>query len=53
MVRDVLARVDKAIHAIGQTMGNIGIAVLVAMMLLTVADVFLRYVFNRPIMGME
>lgn len=31
--------------------GTIGIAVLVAMMLLTVVDVFLRFTFNRPIVG--
>ena len=29
----------------------IGVAVLILMMLITVADVFLRYVFNSPIVG--
>ena len=31
--------------------GIIGIVFLIAMMLLTVTDVFLRYFFNRPVMG--
>ncbi|MFC1946195.1 TRAP transporter small permease [Chloroflexota bacterium] len=34
-----------------RVIGHGAIGVLVAMMLLTVADVFLRYVFSRPIIG--
>jgi TRAP-type C4-dicarboxylate transport system permease small subunit len=40
-----------AISLAAKGMDIAGIVVLVLMMLLTVADVFLRYVFNRPIVG--
>jgi TRAP-type C4-dicarboxylate transport system permease small subunit len=41
----------KTIDSIGRWVGRIGIGVMLAMMLLTVADVFLRYAFSRPITG--
>lgn len=41
----------RAIYAVSRFIGDFGAVVLVAMMLLTVADVFLRYAFNRPIQG--
>lgn len=42
---------EKAIFAVSRFMLRIGQFTLVLMVLLTVADVFLRYVFNRPILG--
>lgn len=39
------------INQVSRVAGAIAIVFLVAMMLLTVADVFLRYVFNAPIKG--
>jgi TRAP-type C4-dicarboxylate transport system permease small subunit len=41
----------RVIYAVSRFIGGFGAVVLVAMMLLTVADVFLRYTFNRPIQG--
>jgi TRAP-type C4-dicarboxylate transport system permease small subunit len=41
----------RIIYAVSRFIGDFGAAALVAMMLLTVADVFLRYAFNRPILG--
>lgn len=41
----------KAVFPLSRFMLFIGQVVLVFMVLLTVADVFLRYVFNRPILG--
>jgi TRAP-type C4-dicarboxylate transport system permease small subunit len=43
--------VYRAIALVAKVMDVAGICVLVLMMLLTVADVFLRYAFNRPIVG--
>ena len=43
---NVLSRI---IHSISRGMGLIAICILVAMMILTVLDVFLRRVFNSPI----
>ena len=51
MSRRILARTETVINVIARTIGYTGMGVLVAMMLLTVADVFMRYVFNRPILG--
>jgi len=42
---------EKAIFPFSRFMLFIGQLILVMMVLLTVADVFLRYVFNRPILG--
>jgi TRAP-type C4-dicarboxylate transport system permease small subunit len=41
----------KAIHALSRIMNMAASMVLAAMMLLTVADVFMRYFLHRPILG--
>jgi TRAP-type C4-dicarboxylate transport system permease small subunit len=46
-----LGLVVKAINQISLIAGVMGIVFMVAMMLLTVGDVFLRFVFNKPILG--
>ncbi len=51
MSSHIFARTEAIINIIARMLGYIGIGVLVVMMLLTVADVFMRYVFNRPILG--
>ena len=43
--------VETAIIFVSRLLNNIGVFFLIAMMLLTVADVFMRYVLNRPILG--
>ena len=48
--RAVIA-INKVVHPISRAIHSVGLAVLVAMMLLTFFDVALRYVFNRPIGG--
>lgn len=42
---------EAAINRISRTLNAIGVTFLMAMMLLTVADVLMRYLFNRPILG--
>jgi TRAP-type C4-dicarboxylate transport system permease small subunit len=42
---------EKTVNAVSHFANSIGMAVLVLMMLLTVADVFLRFAFNKPILG--
>jgi len=42
---------ETIINQISRVVGAIAVVFLVAMMLLTVADVFLRYVFSAPIKG--
>lgn len=42
---------QKTLHRISFTLNGIAIAVLFLMVLLTSADVFLRYLFNKPIKG--
>jgi len=42
---------DKTLHAISAGLNRIGVAVLFLLMILTSADVFMRYLFNRPIKG--
>jgi TRAP-type transport system small permease protein len=42
---------EKTVNAVSSFANSIGMAVLVLMMLLTVADVFLRFAFNKPILG--
>lgn len=44
-------RVEEKINALSRFLGVIAIGILLAMMLFTVANVFLRAVFNRPIPG--
>lgn len=51
MSTQILARTEKVLNIIFRTIGQIGVVVLIAMMLITVADVFMRYVFDRPIVG--
>ena len=41
----------RVINAVSVLFAKVGLVILVAMMLLTVAEVLLRYVFNRPILG--
>ena len=42
---------EKTVNAVSRFANSIGMAVLVLMMLLTVADVFLRFAFNKPLLG--
>lgn len=42
---------NRIISSISQWIHSVGLGILVALMFLTFADVFLRYVFNRPIEG--
>ena len=48
---EVLDFSDRVTHGVARWINGAGIAVLAAMMTLTAADVCLRYLFNRPIMG--
>lgn len=43
--------VDRMIHHLSRTLNIVGVSILVVMMLLTVADVSLRFLLNRPILG--
>lgn len=43
--------INRVVQPISRAIHSVGLAVLVAMMLLTFADVALRYIFNRPIGG--
>jgi TRAP-type transport system small permease protein len=43
--------VEAGIGGISRWASYVGMAALLAMMMLTVADVFMRYVFNHPILG--
>ncbi len=49
--RNGLELVEVGIARLSRGVSYVGMAVLVVMMLLTVADVFMRYVINRPILG--
>ncbi len=51
MTRDELKTTQTIVDKLGQAVGAIGMVTLVAMLLLTTGDVFLRYTFNRPILG--
>ncbi|MBN2060792.1 MAG: TRAP transporter small permease [Deltaproteobacteria bacterium] len=42
---------DRIIRPVGGLLQGIGLSLLLLMMLLTVSDVILRYLFNRPIVG--
>lgn len=50
-VRNISEGAEKVNHVAGSLVGIAAIVLVVGMMLLTVGDVFLRAVFNRPIMG--
>ena len=41
----------KVIRSASRAVGYVAVVTVIALMLLTVADVFLRYVFNNPIRG--
>lgn len=47
----VFGKIESIIGTISRILSYIGTGVVVAMMLLTVSDVFLRYAFRRPITG--
>jgi len=51
MSNQILAYTQAFVNIISRALGILGMVVLVAMMLLTGVDVFLRYVFNSPILG--
>jgi len=44
-------RIGRLAHRISQVVNSVGIFIILLMMLLTTTDVFLRYLFNRPILG--
>lgn len=46
-----LADTEKVLNIIFRTLGQIGIVFLLGIILVTVADVFMRYVFDKPIVG--
>ncbi|MFC1846344.1 TRAP transporter small permease [Chloroflexota bacterium] len=51
MSNQILAYAQAFVNIVSRSLGILGMVVLVAMMLLTGVDVFLRYVFNSPILG--
>ena len=50
-IRKMALSTEKAINLMSKMLNIVGVGFLVAMMMLTVADVFLRYAFNKPILG--
>ena len=46
-----MKKIEKIVRLIIEACGIIGIIILLAMMMMTVADVILRYFFSRPIIG--
>ena len=50
-VRQIQSLTVRVINAVSLLFAKVGLVILVAMMILTVAEVLLRYVFNRPILG--
>jgi C4-dicarboxylate transporter DctM subunit len=44
-------RLNRAIYPLSRVLNGVGLVFLAVMMFLTAADVVLRYVFNRPIIG--
>jgi len=46
-----MKRVEKIIRLIIEASGIAGVLILLAMMMITVADVIMRYFFHRPIIG--
>jgi TRAP-type C4-dicarboxylate transport system permease small subunit len=46
-----MKKVEKIVRWIIEGSGIVGVVILIAMMLMTVADVILRYFFRRPIIG--
>ncbi len=49
--RSPFRSVETTIRTVSRIANGVGMAVLTFMMLVTVADVFLRYAFNKPILG--
>lgn len=43
--------IDAVISWLSRVLNYVGMMILIVMMLLTVADVFMRYIWNRPILG--
>jgi TRAP-type C4-dicarboxylate transport system permease small subunit len=43
--------IDAIISWLSRVLNYVGMVILIIMMLLTVADVFMRYIWNRPILG--
>lgn len=50
-LRGAASSFENVVSQVSRILNYVGIGALIAMMLLTVADVFLRYFFARPIMG--
>lgn len=48
-----MVKIEKIVRCIIELSGILAVFVLVAMMMLTVTDVFLRYLFSRPIVGSQ
>jgi TRAP-type C4-dicarboxylate transport system permease small subunit len=46
-----MKKVEKTVRLIIEASGIIGVVMLLAMMMMTVADVIMRYFFRRPIIG--
>jgi len=46
-----MKKVEKIIRLIIEASGIVGVVILLAMMMMTVADVIMRYFFRRPIIG--
>lgn len=51
MFKRIVNRIDLILGAISRIFGVIAIVAIVLMMVMIVCDVFLRYVFNSPILG--
>lgn len=50
-IRKIALSTETAINLLSKILNFVGVGFLVAMMMLTVADVFMRYAFNKPILG--
>jgi TRAP-type C4-dicarboxylate transport system permease small subunit len=51
LISKSLGAAEAVIISISRFLNNVGAVVLVVMMLLTVTDVFMRYILNSPILG--
>lgn len=51
MFRKTIQFIDRAIYSVSRVVNGGGVWFLAAMMLFIAADVFLRYIFNRPTKG--
>jgi TRAP-type C4-dicarboxylate transport system permease small subunit len=50
-IRKLAGFIERVIHTLSKILNIIGVSILGAMMLLSVADVSLRFLFNSPILG--